>query len=158
MQDRTRRIRGQGGPARRNNAPVRPPRQPATTVPDLLFALAFSCWTMGAVFFVASFFNANVTAGEAGRILARFFAAALAVTGLFLALLAWGLLRDERTRADHYVVPVLVGVVIGGIESAMFLWPAANFLFAPFLLLIFVFRPVRKHISRMLNPVRGITG
>jgi len=143
---------------RRNNAPVRPPRPPATTVPDLLLALAVSCWTMGAVFFVASFFNANVTAGEAGRVLARFFAAALIVTGVFLALLGWGLLRDERARADHYVVPMLVGLIIGGIESAMFLWPAGNFLVAPFLLLIFVFRPVRRHISRMLNPLRGITG
>ncbi len=144
--------------ARRNNAPVRPPRPPATTVPDLLLAVAVTCWSMGAIFFIASFFNANVTAGEAGRILARLFAAALVVTGLFLALLGWGLLRDERTRADHYVVPVLVGLLIGSVESAMFLWPAGKFLFAPFVLLIFVFRPVRRQISRMLNPVRGITG
>ena len=33
-------------PGRRNNAPIRPPRRPATSVPDLLFALATAAWTM----------------------------------------------------------------------------------------------------------------
>lgn len=147
-----------GKVVRRNNAPVRPPRRPATTVPDLLLALAVASWTMAIVFFVASFFNDNVTAGEAGKVLARFFAGALTVTGLFLFLLSYGLLRDERARADHYVVPSILGLAIGGIESFMFLWPAGSFLFAPFVLLVFVLRPVRRHIARMLQPLRGMTG
>jgi len=138
---------------RRNNAPIRPPR-PATSMPDFLFALATAAWTMAVTFFVASFIDDNVTAGDAGRALARLFAVALLLAGLFVFALGFGLLRGERGRADHYVVPLLLGVVIGGAEATLFLWPASNFLFAPFVLLVFVFRPVRRHLSRMVHPAR----
>lgn len=142
---------------RRNNAPIRP-RRPATTVPDFLIALAACALTMAAIFFGASFLDANVTAGEAGPWLARLFAGALLVTALFLWLLGIGLLRDDRSRADHYITPAAIGLLIGGLEAAMFLWPANDFLFAPFVLLIFVFRPLRRQIARVLHPARRYAG
>ncbi len=147
--------RGWGTGGRRNNAPIRP-RRPATTVPDLLFALTAAAWTMAVTFFIASFLSDEVTAGEAGRLLARLFALALFITGLFMGLLGFGLLRDERDQADHYTVPVAVGIIIGGIEAVMFLIPTGEFLWAPFVLLVFVFRPVRRHLSRMMNPGRSL--
>lgn len=146
-----------GRAMRRNNAPIRN-RKPATSVPDLLFALAMMGWTMAAIFTVASFMDSDVTAGEAGKILARMFAAALAACSLFGFLLGMVLLREERNRADHYVTPFILGAIMGVIEAALFLWPADTLLFAPFVLLIFVFRPVRRLVSRALRGDRGYQG
>lgn len=134
-------------PERRNNAPVFP-RKPATTVPDVLFAVMAAAWTMAIVFFVSSFFDENVTAGEAGRILARIFAGALFASGVFLGLLGLGLLRGEIRQSDHYLFPMLLGAFIGALDAALFLWPADQFLIAPFALLVFAFRPVRRWLSR----------
>ncbi len=135
---------------RRNNAPIRP-RKPATSVPDLIFALAFAGWTMAIIFFAASFVNDKVTEGDAGKILARLFAGALALTSAFGFALGMLLLRDERRERDHYVVPAILGVAIGLLEALLFLVPAAAFLFVPFLLLIFAFRGVRRAISRSFH-------
>jgi hypothetical protein len=140
--------------ARRHNAPIRP-RPPATTVPDLLFTLGATAWTMGIAFIVASFAADGVASGDVGRLLARLFAGALLLSGFFVFALGYGLLRDERRQADHYVLPVVLGVVIGGLEALMFLWPEPNYLFAPFVLLVFAFRPIRRHLGNMLRPPRG---
>jgi Na+-driven multidrug efflux pump len=136
---------------RRNNAPVRPPR-PATSVPDFLFALAMCAWVMAAIFVVATFTYDDLSAGDAGTDLARLFAASLALAGGCGFLIGVMLLRGERRRADHYVTPVIIGAVMGTLEAILFLWPAEAFLFAPFALLVFVFRPVRRHLSRMVRP------
>ena len=53
---------------RRNNAPIRPPR-PATTVPYVVFACAFTCFTMAVIFFIASFLSDDVVSGSAGKVL-----------------------------------------------------------------------------------------
>jgi hypothetical protein len=136
---------------RRNNAPVRPYRAPATTIPDLLFALTAAAWTMAVIFVLASFLSDDVTAGEAGKLLARIFAGALFMAGLFIGLLGIGLLREERGEFNHYRTPVLVGIVIGGLESLLFLIPLGTLLWAPFLLLFFVLRPVRRWIQRRFD-------
>lgn len=141
---------------RRNNAPIRP-RKPATSVPDLIFTLAFTGWTMALIFLASSFFNDDVTEGEAGKILARLFAGALTLTSVFAFALGLLLLRDQRRQRDHYVVPAFLGVAIGVLEAFLFLWPAAGLLFAPFLLLIFAFRGVRRAISRSLTKRRSAT-
>lgn len=139
-----------GNPGRRNNAPVMGRRRrKTTTVPDLLIALAATGFTMAIVFTIISFGNDNVTAGEAGRILARMFAGALAVAAVLVAVLAVGLLRDERGQADHYVVPILIGLVIGVCEAVVFLLPAGAWLPYPFLLLFFALRPVRRVMARL---------
>ncbi len=142
-------------PGRRNNAPIRPPRRAATSVPDLLFALATTAWTMALAFVLASYVDENVTAGDAGPVLARVFAGALTVSGMFLALLGYGLLRDETRNFDHYAFPVLLGLVVGGLEAAIFLWPADQLLLAPFALLVLTFRPVRRGFARLLHLPRA---
>lgn len=143
-----------GKVTRRNNAPIRP-RKPATSVPDLIFTLAFAGWTMAVVFFVASFLNDAVTEGDAGRVLARLFAGALALTSTLAIALGMLLLRDERRARDHYAVPAALGVTMGALEAWLFLLPAASFLLAPLLLLIFAFRGVRRAISRAVSGRRG---
>ena len=139
-----------GRTVRRNNAPIRPSR-PATTVPDVLFACAFTCFTMAVIFVGASFFSDDVTSGSAGKVLARFFAATLTVSGLFLFALGYGLLRDERGTADHYIFPVALGLVVGGLEAFLFLLPASRLLLAPLILLILAFRPVRRQFLRLFG-------
>ena len=143
-----------GRTMRRNNAPIRPPK-PATSVPDVIFTLAAAGLTMAVIFFVASFTNGAVTEGEAGQILARMFAGALALTAGFGFLLGILLLRGERRRPDHYVVPALLGAVIGVLEAVLFLIPAAGFLWAPFVLLVFAFRPVRRQVARLSHRQPG---
>lgn len=136
---------------RRNNAPVRP-RRPATGVPDLLFAIAMTMFTMGFVFFMASFTNEDLSAGDAGTVLARVFAGLLAVSGTMTFLMGLLLLRGERRRADHYVVPLIVGGLIGGMEAALFLNPRSPVILAlPLLLLFFVLRPVRRGMSNLVR-------
>ena len=138
---------------RRNNAPVRP-RRPATTVPDLMFALATAGWAMAVVFVVASFLDDNITVGEAGRVLARLFAGALAVASLFTFLMGLVLLRGDRNHADHFRAPMGVGVVVGALDSWLFLELQFQLLFLPFLLLILVIRPVRQRVFGRRRPAR----
>lgn len=143
-----------GRTMRRNNAPIRPPK-PATSVPDVIFTLAAAGLTMAVIFFVASFTNGDITEGEAGQVLARLFAGALALTAGFGFLLGILLLRGERGRPDHYVVPALLGAVIGVMEAVLFLIPAAGLLWVPFLLLVFAFRPVRRQVARLSHRQPG---
>lgn len=136
--------------ARRDNAPINK-RRPATTVPDVLFAIAAMLLTMAAVFLFASFANSNVPAGDAGRYLARIFAGALVVSALFTGALGVALLRDDRQVVDHYTVPISLGVIAGALESYLFLLPAGRWLWAPLLLLIFAVRPLRRFVARRLG-------
>lgn len=135
---------------RRNNAPIRP-RRPATVVPDLLFAVSIAAWVMAGIFFVATFTDDSLSAGNAGTDLARLFSGALVVAGICGFLIGMLLLRDERGNADHYVFPMLLGAVIGVAEAILFLRPAPAMLFLPFLLLIFVFRPFRRMVTRLVR-------
>ena len=137
-------------PFRRDNAPIRK-RRPATTVPDFLFSLAAAAWTMAAIFVIASFVDDNVTVGEAGRLLARMFAGALAFSGIFGFLLGLILLRDELRQRDHYITPMVLGIIMGGAVATLFLLPSNTFVLAPFVLLIFVFRPLRRSIARLFR-------
>ena len=136
--------------ARRDNAPINK-RRPATTVPDVLFAIAAMLLTMAAVFLFASFANSNVPAGDAGRYLARIFAGALVVSALFTGALGVALLRDDRQVVDHYTVPISLGVIAGALESYLFLLPAGQWLWAPLLLLVFAVRPLRRFVARRLG-------
>ncbi len=140
-----------GRVVRRNNAPIRPPR-PATTVPDFLFACAFTCFTMALIFFIASFLlNEDVVSGSATKMLARFFAGTLLVAGLFTFALGYGLLRDDRSTADHYTFPIILGIAVGALESIFFLQTVQPlFILLPLLLLILAIRPLRRGISRMI--------
>lgn len=139
---------------RRNNAPIRR-QKPATSVPDFMFALAATGWMMAAIFLIASFADSNVTAGQAGVTLARLFSGALAACALFAFLIGLMLLRGERGTADHYVTPFILGAIIGVLEALIFLWPEERLLAAPFVLLVLVFRPVRRMLARLFRPARG---
>ncbi len=139
---------------RRNNAPVRP-RRPATSVPDLFFALAMAGWAMAIFFFAASFLDNDVTVGEAGKILARMFAGALAVASAFTFLLGIVLLRDERNQAEHFRFPMAIGLVIGILVSLLFLTLHFELVFLPFLLLVFAFRPIRQRLFGRRRPARS---
>ena len=130
---------------RRNNAPIRP-RRAATSVPDVMFALAAAGWAMALLFFLASYVNEDVTVGEAGRVLARMFAGALAIASAFTFMLGLVLLRDERGEADHYIIPMVIGTLMGALASLLFLTLHFELLFLPFLLVIFVLRPVRRRL------------
>lgn len=99
---------------------------------------------MAGVFFVTSFTQESAIAGDAGRMLARSFAGALALTGLFMGLMGAGLIREDRGRTDHYVVPIAIGIVAGGIGAALFLSGMGRMLWAPALMVIFALRPVRR--------------
>lgn len=136
---------------RRRNVPIRPVSRPATSIPDLLIAVATIGWTMAALFLIASFSNSNVTAGDAGPLLARVFAAALATCATFVLVIGLALLRDERTEPDHYVVPVSVGVLAGAVITGLFLQAAGAWIFAPLLLLVLVARPVRRLAGRVFG-------
>ncbi len=137
---------------RRNNAPIRPPR-PATTVPDIVFAVGMALLVMAVVFFAASFVDETFSNGDAGTVLARLFAGTLGFSALCAFLLGLLLLRSDRNRIDHYITPLLLGVAIGGIESWMFLGaqPPA-FMLAPLLLLVFALRPIRRWLSDTVRP------
>jgi hypothetical protein len=140
---------------RRTAAPLRP-RRPASTVPDLLVAIAVMGWAMAALFALASFSDDDVTAGEAGPLLARMFAAALATFATFVFVLALALLRDERNDWTHYGVPAVIGIVAGILIAFLLLETAGGWIFAPLLLLVFALRPVRAAASRLIG--RRTTG
>lgn len=139
---------------RRNNAPVRP-RRPATGVPDVLFAIGMAMLVMGVAFVGASFLDEDLSSGDAGTDLARIFAACLMVSSLLTFLMGIMLLRDDRRRADHYVVPLAIGALVGGIEAAFFLAAKTPvFLALPLLLFVFVLRPVRRTLAAIFRPGR----
>ena len=122
---------------RRNNAPVRPPRSARTpAMPALIMAAAVAFLTVGAALGLASFSDTDLTAGEAGPSLARLLAAAAFTAGLPGVLIAV-LILGGRAPVDVLVPAVIVGVVIGGLESIFLFIPVTGFpVVAPFLLLV----------------------
>lgn len=139
---------------RRNNAPVRPPR-PSSSVPDLLFALAACGWAMAAVVAAATFVSDDLSGGSAGTQLARLFAGTLALSGTFAGLVAM-LLLGPRKRADHVVVPAVIGAALGCLEALLFLDAAPLLLLAaPCAVLVFTWRPLRRLISGTVTPGGG---
>jgi hypothetical protein len=131
---------------RRDNAPIRK-RKPATTVPDLLIAVAAAAWLMGFTLALATAFGDQFTAGEVGRALARVFAATLGVVGLMMFLMALVLLRDEREQADHYRIPLVVGSAVGVAEGLLFIFTVESVIFVPLFFLIFSLRPLRRMVA-----------
>jgi hypothetical protein len=131
------------GPPRRVNAPLRP-RPEGSTIPDVLFAITATCWTIAAVFAVLTLMTDEVGGGQAGVTIARIFAGVLALTGLALCLLGISILGEHRNRADHYAVPMLVGLVVGLLEAALLIGgnPAAMAL--PPVAFLLALRPVRR--------------
>jgi hypothetical protein len=106
---------------------------------------------MAALFALASFSDDDVTAGDAGPLLARMFAAALAAFAAFIFVLALALLRDERGDWSHYGVPTVVGVVAGTLSAFLLLETAGAWIFAPLVLLVFALRPIRALVSRAMG-------
>ncbi len=127
--------------SRRNNAPVNSPRS-ASLLPDPLICIAIALGVMGLVFFAVSFVGDN-NSGETGETLARLFAGSLFISGLLLFLLGFGLLYDERGERSHYAIPMLLGSIIGGLSSALFITGAGSVVAAPFALAILALRPLR---------------
>jgi hypothetical protein len=139
-------------PGRRNNAPVRPPRnREGGTIPDLLFCLASGAFVLAAILLAATFTNDNVTAGHVGKELAQFFALALIGTSIFLFLVGLLLLRDGRGRFDHYSTPILLGTIGGAIEAVLVIQPAGWWIAAPLIVLVFALRPVRRLLARLVR-------
>jgi hypothetical protein len=138
---------------RRNNTGFRP-RRPATTVPDFLIACAAGVLAMAAAIAAATVLPGDAVEGETARTLARLFAATLAVGAVPLALLAFLLLRGERTVGDHYRAPLLIGGIIGVVEAWFFLAGWGGLLWLPPLFLVFALRPLRR-LGDALLPGRG---
>lgn len=121
-------------------------------MPDVLFAIGMALLVMSMVFAVASFMDDALSNGDAGTQLARIFAGTLFLSATFSFLLGLLLLRGERNRADHFVVPLVAGALMGGLEAAMFLNPKTPLLLLlPLVLLVFAFRPVRGVIARLFG-------
>lgn len=145
--------RTQGGTARRNNAPVRPPKvREGGTIPDLLFCLASGAFVLAVILLVSTFTNDKVAAGHEGTQLAQLFSAALIAAAVFLGLVGILLLQGKRSRADHYSTPILLGVIGGAIEAVLIIVPAGWWIAAPLAVLILALRPVRRLFTRVLRP------
>jgi hypothetical protein len=106
---------------------------------------------MAALFFLASFADDDVTAGEAGPLLARMFAAALATFATFVFVLALALLHDERRDWSHFGIPAVVGALAGVLMAFLLLSTAGAWIFAPLALLVLALRPVRRYLARLLG-------
>jgi hypothetical protein len=93
--------------------------------------------------------------GDAGTQLARIFAATLTLSSVFLFLLGMLLLRADRNRLELYLLPLAVGLVIGLLESWMFLEPQSPLLLlAPLFLLLLLLRPIRRALASMFRGKR----
>ncbi len=135
---------------RRNNAPIRR-RKAATSVPDFLVACAIAAWVLSAVFIAASFVDASLAHDGPGKTIARMFAGLLLAAGVFIIAIAMLLLRDDRGNPDHYLVPAVIGMIVGAVEAVLFLWPAGNLVWAPLLLLALALRPLRRLVGRIVG-------
>ena len=127
-------------------------------MPDFLIGLAAALAGMAALMVFASFADDSLSEDSAGRALARIFAAALSLSALFITALALILLRGDRDRADHYIVPVIVGVLIGALEGYLFLNPGEPLLLLlPLLLFVFCSRSLRRKLGSMADG-KGVRG
>ena len=115
-------------------------------------AVAVTAWTTALLIGGASFLGENILGGDAGRFWARIFAGALALTGLFLTLLALGLMGENIRDRSNYVVPTMVGLAAGGLEGMLLLNGTINLrIVLPLFLLILALRPVRRTISGLIR-------
>ena len=147
--------RSQAAPRRR--APItRPPARP--WIPDPILAVAAATLTAAVVTVAGTFVGGDLVGGDAGRIWARIFAGALALAGVFLALIGLGLLGDEEIRrSDHYVVPLIAGMWAGALVAMLLLdGRIGPIVILPLLLLLLSLRPVRGGIGRLFG--RGAAG
>ena len=135
---------------RRENAPIRRPRRPATIVPDVLLATAAAALAMAAIFLAETFVSNGHVEGDASETLARVFAATLAMTGVMIFFMALVLLRDERRQGDHYRGPLAIGAVVGVIEAILFLRQGDQLLVVPPVFLLLAARPLRRFVGRLL--------
>jgi hypothetical protein len=142
-------------PGRRNNAPVRPPRQSeGSSIPDVLFCLASGAFVLAVILLAATLRNEQLTAGDVGKELAEFFALALIGAAVFLFLVGILLLRNSRGQANHYVTPILLGIIGGAIEAVLVIEPAGFWIAAPLIVLVFALRPVRRWFGRIAGQQR----
>jgi len=110
---------------------------------------------MAAVLAAATFVSDDLSGGSAGTQLARLFAGTLALSGTFAGLVAM-LLLGPRKRADHVVVPAVIGAALGCLEALLFLDAAPLLLLAaPCAVLVFTWRPLRRLISGTVTPGGG---
>ncbi len=135
---------------RRANAVVNV-RRPSSTVPDVLTAFAAVGWTMAVFFLLASYFDSTLTDQDAGPVLARIFAAALATCATFIFVIALALLRDGRGDLSHYITPLIVGCLVGAAVTSLFLKAAGFWIFTPLIFLVFSARPLRRIVARSLG-------
>lgn len=141
--------------ARRNNAPVRPPKiRDGGTLPDVLFCLASGALVLAAILLITTFTNKHLAAGHVGTELARLFAAALIGAGIFLFLVGMLLLQGTRAKASHFSTPILLGVIGGAVEAVFVIEPAGVWIAAPLVVLILALRPVRRLLGRMTRQSR----
>lgn len=141
-----RRARGQRRPPR-VNSPVR--RQPrAGSMPDVVLTLSFAALTMAAVFFFASFGENRIATGEAGPGLARLFAASLGVVAFAAFLLGLMLLQERLHLGARFVYACMLGIVIGLLQTAVFLEAPGILLGAPPVLALVAVRPARERVLR----------
>jgi hypothetical protein len=132
---------------RRNNAPVRGQAEHVPWLPDPLFAVSLTLFTLASVLFWATFMGNGVIAGDAGRDLARLLAALTAAAALLTLLMAIALVLPDRRRSDHYVVPFIVGMSVGAAVSMLLLSDAGQVALVPFPFLLISLRPIRRLIG-----------
>lgn len=132
---------------RRNNAPVRGHAERIPWLPDPLFAVSLTCFTLASVLFWATFMDDGVIVGDAGRDLARVLAALTVAAALLTLLMAITLVLPDRSRPDHYVVPFIVGMSVGTAVSLLLLSDKGQLALVPFPFLLISLRPIRRLIS-----------
>jgi ABC-type transport system involved in cytochrome c biogenesis permease subunit len=132
---------------RRNNAPVRGRPEHVPWLPDPLFAVSLTCFTLASVLFWATFMDEGVIAGEAGRDLARLLAGLTVAVALLTLLMAVALVLPDRSRSDHYVVPFIVGMSVGAAVSLLLLSDKGQLALVPFPFLLISLRPIRRLIG-----------
>lgn len=135
------------GIRRRNNAPIRPHREPSSA-PDIVFTLAAAAAVMAGIFAAASFLMPDLSRGDAGTDLARVFAAFLALAAVCLGAAGVLLSAGSNDRASHVIAPSVIGAAIGVSESLILLRPAPALIPVPFILLLFALRPIRRSLAR----------
>ncbi len=140
---------------RRRRAPLRPAREGGAWA-DLLLALAAAALAAGALILAATFTGENILGGAAGLFWARVFGVALALTGLFLILLALALHGARAPRPGRYAVPVAAGVGAGVLMGALLLDGASReATVAPLLLILLALPPVRHGLALLAGRRAG---
>lgn len=136
--------------APRVNAPVQR-RRPTGSVADVVITLAFAAMTMAAAFGAVSMTGAAVPEGEAGRELARLFAASLALVGFVTFLLGIALLRENGHIGLRLLYAGALGLLIGIVQTVVFLESPGYLLALPPLFALLAVRYPREWFLRGLG-------